>query len=196
MSAGSAPSPIPALGWILAGGQGKRMGGADKGLLPFRGRPLVAWVIEALRPQVAQLAINANRSRAQYAALGLPVHGDTAGLAGQGPLSGLLCGLQQLPAGLDWLWAVPCDGPLLPADLGAALWAARGDAPAVLPQTPDGRLHPTHALLARRLQPALHARLVEPGARSAARWLVAQGAVALPWPADLPNCNTPDSLAG
>ena len=80
------------------------------------------------------------------------------------------------------------------ADLGAALWAARGSAPAVLPQTPDGRLHPTHALLARRLQPELQALLASTGGRSAARWLMAQGAVALPWPDALPNCNTPDSL--
>jgi molybdopterin-guanine dinucleotide biosynthesis protein A len=147
-------APIPALGWVLAGGRGERMGGVDKGLLPYRGRPL----------------------------------------AQQGPLSGLLRGLQLLPPGLDWLWGVPCDGPLLPADLGAALWAARGSAPAVLPQTPDGRLHPTHALLARRLQPELQALLASTGGRSAARWLMAQGAVALPWPDALPNCNTPDSL--
>ena len=170
-------APIPALGWVLAGGRGERMGGVDKGLLPYRGRPLVAWVIDALRPQVAQVAINANRSVAQYAAFGLPVYADDAASAQQGPL-----------------WGVPCDGPLLSADLGAALWAARGSAPAVLPQTPDGRLHPTHALLARRLQPELQALLAGAGGRSAARWLMAQGAVALPWPDALPNCNTPDSL--
>ncbi len=187
-------APIPALGWVLAGGRGERMGGVDKGLLPYRGRPLVAWVIDTLRPQVAQVAINANRSVAQYAAFGLPVYADDAASAQQGPLSGLLRGLQLLPPGLDWLWTVPCDGPLLPPTLGSALWSARGSAPAVLPQTPDGRLHPTHALLARRLQPELQALLAGAGGRSAARWLMAQGAVALPWPDALPNCNTPDSL--
>jgi len=37
---------------ILAGGQGRRMGGVDKGLKPLRGRPMVAWVIERFAPQV------------------------------------------------------------------------------------------------------------------------------------------------
>ena len=33
-------------GIVLAGGQGRRMGGVDKGLQPLRGRPMVAWVLE------------------------------------------------------------------------------------------------------------------------------------------------------
>ena len=37
---------------ILAGGQGARWGGRDKGLIPHRGRPLVAGIL-ALRPQAA-----------------------------------------------------------------------------------------------------------------------------------------------
>ena len=60
-------------GWVLAGGQGLRMGGADKGLQLFRGRPLVQHAIERLQPQVSQLCINANRHTADYEATGLPV---------------------------------------------------------------------------------------------------------------------------
>ncbi|HCN68163.1 MAG TPA: molybdenum cofactor guanylyltransferase MobA, partial [Candidatus Accumulibacter sp.] len=54
-------------GVILAGGLGRRMGGVDKGLQELHGRPLVAWVIERLAPQVDELLINANRNAQRYA---------------------------------------------------------------------------------------------------------------------------------
>ena len=62
---------------ILAGGQGRRMGGADKGLMDYRGRPLVEWVLAALEPQVAEIVISANRHLERYAAYGRRVLPDT-----------------------------------------------------------------------------------------------------------------------
>ena len=47
---------------ILAGGKARRMGGCDKGLQLLHGKPLIARVIERLRPQVGEIAINANRN--------------------------------------------------------------------------------------------------------------------------------------
>ena len=38
-------------GLILAGGRAQRMGGVDKGLIPFHGRPLIESAIEALKGQ-------------------------------------------------------------------------------------------------------------------------------------------------
>ena len=79
-------------GVVLAGGQGSRMGGVDKGLVPFRGRPLVEHVIERLRPQVDTILINANRNPEAYAAFGHPVISDEIeGFAG--PLAGFERGL-------------------------------------------------------------------------------------------------------
>jgi molybdopterin-guanine dinucleotide biosynthesis protein A len=52
---------IEVTGVVLAGGQGSRMGGVDKGLQPFRGKPMAAHAIERLAPQVDELLINANR---------------------------------------------------------------------------------------------------------------------------------------
>ena len=57
-------------GLILAGGMGRRMDSRDKGLVEFRGKPMVAHVIERLAPQVDSLIINANRSLAEYGAFG------------------------------------------------------------------------------------------------------------------------------
>src|SRR5438132_11084136 len=66
-------------GVILAGGQGRRMGTIDKGLVPLDGRPMVAHVLDRLRPQVDEILINANQHRAEYEACGHPVLVDVIG---------------------------------------------------------------------------------------------------------------------
>lgn len=150
-------------GLILAGGRARRMGGQDKGLIPLAGRPLIAWVIAALQPQVGRILISANRNQAAYAAFGHPVIGDEAvgeALAGfQGPLAGIAAALSV--AETPWLLTLPCDAPLPPVDLAARLAAALvhgGSARATsdLAVAWDGaRIQPVHALLSRSLLPDL-----------------------------------------
>jgi molybdopterin-guanine dinucleotide biosynthesis protein A len=106
---------------ILAGGQGRRMGGADKGLIEYQGRPLIEWALAALAPQVDELVISANRNLEIYAAYGHRVLPDTLPDF-PGPLAGVLAALQAVAA--DWLQVVPCDTPHLPADLATRLLAA------------------------------------------------------------------------
>ncbi len=113
------PQRIGAL--ILAGGQGSRMGHRNKGLQPLRGKPLVAHVADALKPHVVYLAISANHDLSEYESLGLPVFRDDPRYAIQGPLAGIASALPKFPAGLDALLVVPCDLPLLPADLVSRL---------------------------------------------------------------------------
>ena len=79
-------------GLVLAGGQGRRMGMIDKGLVELDGKPLVAHVLARLAPQVGALIVNANRNVERYAALGHPVVGDAIG-GYAGPLAGLHAGL-------------------------------------------------------------------------------------------------------
>ena len=76
------------LGIVLAGGAGSRVGGADKGLLPLGGRPLVEHVLERLRPQCDRLLIVANRNLDDYARYAPVLHDDNEGHAG--PLAGLV----------------------------------------------------------------------------------------------------------
>lgn len=99
---------------VLAGGRGSRMGDADKGLQPLRGRSLVEWVLERVDPQVDELLIIANRNLERYLELGYPVLQDRIGDYA-GPLAGLHAGLAQ--ARTELALAVPCDTPLLPGDL-------------------------------------------------------------------------------
>lgn len=148
------------------------MGGQDKGLIPLAGRPLIAWVIDALTPQVGRILISANRNQVAYASFGHPVIGDEAGgaeLAGfQGPLAGIATAMTR--AETPWLLTLPCDAPLAPADLASRLAAALflgttsglgGMAgPCDLAVAWDGaRRQPVHALLSRALLPDLLAYL-------------------------------------
>ena len=94
------------------------MGGLDKGLQPFQGKPLVRHVLQRLAPQVGAIMVNANRNLGDYAALGVPVWPDE--LADYpGPLAGLAAGLAHCHT--PYLASVPCDSPHFPTDLVARL---------------------------------------------------------------------------
>jgi len=105
-------------GVLLAGGQGRRMGGVDKGLVELHGRPMAAHVLERLAPQVDELLINANQNAERYAEFGHPVLPDEIG-GFAGPLAGLHAALTRAHHPL--VVTVPCDSPFLPEDLVARL---------------------------------------------------------------------------
>lgn len=124
---------------VLAGGRGQRMGGADKGLIPYRGRPLVEWVLDAVAPQVDAVVISANRNLDAYAGYGHQVLTDTLPDF-PGPLAGVLAALEAVSAG--WLLVVPCDTPHLPHDLAGRLVDAAQQAEVPLAvAADDGRVH-------------------------------------------------------
>jgi molybdenum cofactor guanylyltransferase len=132
-------------GLILAGGQGRRMGGVDKGLQYLKGRPLVEWVVERLEPQVDEIIISANQHIERYSQYGYRVAEDAiTGFAG--PLAGLHTGLTVCSTPL--LATVPCDSPFLPLDLVQRLADTREDAEADLAvATTHGQAHPVFALM-------------------------------------------------
>jgi len=119
-------SPAQITGLILAGGRAQRMGGIDKGLIPFLGKPLIESAIKRLGNQVGPILINANRNITKYATYGHPVIVDeTPDFSG--PLAGFSAGLKACTS--PYLLTAPCDSPLLPADLGIKLATemSRGD---------------------------------------------------------------------
>jgi len=101
-------------GVVLAGGQGRRMGGVDKGLVELDGKPMIAHVLDRFRPQVAELLINANQNTERYGAFGYPVVADAVG-GFAGPLAGLHAAMARATHSL--VATVPCDSPFLPFDL-------------------------------------------------------------------------------
>ncbi len=157
-------------GIVLAGGQGRRMGGVDKGLVELAGKPLVAHVLERLQPQVGTLLINANQNLDRYAGFGHPVVSDAVG-GFAGPLAGLHAGLTRATTPLAV--TAPCDSPFLPADLVARLaggLAAR-EAQLAVAKTFD-QPHPVFALVRRDILPNL-AEFLESGGRKIDAWYAA-----------------------
>ncbi len=157
-------------GMVLAGGEGRRMGGRDKGLEPFAGLPLVGHVVKRLEGQVAELLINANRNADAYRFFADRVIADVVmdGAEGgfKGPLMGIYSGLQA--AKTPWLLVVPCDSPALPDDLVARMVQGIGQHDIAVAF--DGeRLHPVVALLRTSLADDLAATLAE-GERKIDRW--------------------------
>jgi molybdopterin-guanine dinucleotide biosynthesis protein A len=182
-------------GVILAGGQGRRMGGVDKGLKPLRGRPMIEWVIERFGPQVEELLINANQNVETYAAFGHRVIPDLIG-GYAGPLAGLHRGLSEARHPL--VATAPCDSPFLPADLVARLGAQLHQRGADLAVARTGeQLHPVFSLCRTSVLPSLTAFL-DAGGRKIDAWYSALSVVEVPFDdneAAFSNINTEDELA-
>ncbi len=152
---------------ILAGGQGRRMGGEDKGLLEFNGQALIALLIEQLERQAVDIVINANRNQARYQEFGYPVVSDE--LTGyQGPLAGIASAMAAVAS--EYILTLPCDGPLLVDDYVARFVVAEAQSAAPIQVAFDGeRLQPVHALIRTDLRPDLEEFLAT-GERKIDRW--------------------------
>jgi molybdopterin-guanine dinucleotide biosynthesis protein A len=159
------PAMSAVSGVVLAGGQGRRMGGVDKGLQSLRGKPMVGWVVARFKSQVEEIIINANQNLELYRAFGYRVVADEIG-GFAGPLAGLHAGLSA--AAYPLVATVPCDSPFLPADLVARLKNALGDKDLAVAKTGD-QPHPVFVLLRTDLKRNLETFL-EQGGRKIDAW--------------------------
>ena len=182
--------PIPRnhiTGLVLAGGQGSRMGGVDKGLQMLAGQSLAHWCVQRLAPQVGGVLINANRNADTYAALGYPLVADMTidnTEAFPGPMAGFAAGLAACTT--PWLLTVACDTPFFPMNLAERLSQAVAgqQTPAAMACTRDAsadghkRLpQPTFCLLHTSLAASAQQYLAQ-GGRKVRQW-TAQHAAAL-----------------
>lgn len=190
------------LGLVLAGGLSRRMGGGDKGLLGLAGRPILAHVVERIRPQVARLIVNANGEPTRFRNYDLPVVADLVdGFAG--PLAGVLTGLDWAAANArecDWVVSVACDAPFLPDDLVARLVAAVEDEGAEMAcAASGGRSHPVFGLWPVRLRHALHRAMTEERVRKVDVWTARYRLTTVDFPIGAVdpffNANRPEDLA-
>ena len=191
------------LGVILAGGQARRMGGGDKGLLRLGDRSILEHVIARLRPQISDMALNANGDPARFAAFGLPILSDTVeGFVG--PLAGVLAGMNwAAERGASHIVTVAADTPFFPDNLVAQLQSSARTAgkPIALAATPDPERgknrHPTFGLWPAALRDDLRAAL-EGGLRKVVLWTDKHGAAQALFPVDpidpFFNVNTPEDL--
>lgn len=192
---GAAIPPHHITGVVLAGGRARRMGGVDKGLLDFEGRPLVAYALDALAEVAGTVLVNANRNLETYASLGFPVVGDRTG-GFEGPLAGLLSAMEV--AHSDFVMTVPCDCPGVSAAGLARLCECLAGRQAEVCVASDGlHLQPVFLLAHRRLAADL-ASYLDGGGRKVREWLATRHlAVAdcSEFQAMFVNINTPAELA-
>lgn len=181
-------------GVILAGGQGRRMGGADKAMLRLAGRSLAARAVDRLEPQVERLSISANGDPTRLAALGLPVLADDQP---QGPLSGVLAALDwAAPLGATAVVTVAVDTPFFPGDLVPRLILGSDPSGIALARS-GGNDHPTFALWPVGLRGDLRAFL-DSGAKASVRAFAdarCAGRADFPDDGAFMNLNTPDDLS-
>jgi molybdenum cofactor guanylyltransferase len=165
-------------GLVLAGGMGRRMESRDKGLVDFRGKPMVAHVIERLTSQVDTVIINANRGLDQYGAFGYPVISDEVG-GFAGPLAGLHVGMKGCTT--PYIVTVPCDSPFLPDDLVQRLYEAAIENIAELAVAKTGnQAQPVFALYSVSLLPSL-TQFLESGGRKIDAWYSTHRLVEVPF---------------
>ena len=112
---------------ILAGGEGKRMDGIDKGLANYNGQPLIKGLIDKLQSQVDDIVISANRNIDQYKSFGYPVVTDTQlndttnKQNYNGPLAGIASALPICTH--EQVFIIACDMPLISKTVVARLVA-------------------------------------------------------------------------
>ena len=189
------------LGVVLAGGQARRMGGGDKGLLMLGGKTVLAHVIDRLEPQVAAIVLNANGDPARFDGT-YPVVADSVdGFAG--PLAGVLAGLDWAETqGATHVVTAAADTPFFPCDLVPRLMLAAEHRDIALAATPDPRRglarHPTFGLWPVALRDDLRAALND-GVRKVVQWTDRHKTASAEFPAEpfdpFFNINTPDDLA-
>lgn len=190
--------PDRLLGVVLAGGESRRMGGQDKGLLTWQGEPMVARVLSALRSVVPEVMISANRSLCDYRRFARRVEPDLPGYQSQGPLGGLLTAMTVASSlGFEAVLVSPCDTPALTAEALRRLLQAAGpfaERPTVA--MVSGRLHPLHGVFPVSLAPTL-AEYLDSGERRVRVFLDRANALTVDC-SDLVsafvNCNTPADL--
>lgn len=155
-------------GVILAGGLARRMNNQDKGLVHYKGQPLISYAIEAMATVADTVLINANRNKAQYSTFGFKVIADQNN-SFDGPLAGILTAM--LETKQHTLLVIPCDSPLISSEhllkLLNALDGTRSDIAVAF----DGeRLHPVILALRTNLKNSLE-NYLNNGERKIDNWL-------------------------
>lgn len=156
------------LGVVLAGGQGRRMGGVDKPLVKIGKHTILEHILKRSAPQFDRIIINANNAE-NYQAFGLETVPDA--IDGYlGPLSGIL-------TAMDWaaintqcshILTIPGDAPFIPQNLASEMIKAANlhestlheSTPLLVRAVSNNRPHPVIGLWPAQIRPALRDRLV------------------------------------
>lgn len=179
---------------ILAGGQGRRIGGAKPQRL-LGGRPLLDRVIDMAAAWSDTVAVSV-RGPDQYVPRGTVAVEDVHEI--EGPLGGLVAALMfAAERDADAVLVAPADMPFLPSDLRERFEAALSRSTAAIASS-SGYLHPVCGIW--RTECTAHVpEYLATGKRSLRGFAATVGAAAIEWdgePADpFFNINSPEDLA-
>ena len=155
----SQPKEIPCMsdqqnteitGIVLSGGKSRRMG-KEKGLCHFRGKALITFAIDTLKPLCKTLIISANNKIDQYELLEYPVISDD--IPDTGPIGGLYSCLKQSQSAINLV--ISCDTPFVTTEVYQELLKYIVDYQAVVPVHEDGLLEPITAVYHRSCLPVI-----------------------------------------
>jgi len=154
---------------ILAGGRGRRLGGQDKGLLEWQGKPFIEHILNNIEPVTQNIMINANRNTGLYQQYGYPVIGDEV-QDYAGPLAGMQSALRA--ANTPYILTLPCDAPFTSADIIRRFCEVHEERQQLLyvAGTDDG-LQPVYAMISTSLDESMTRYLVA-GKRKTQDWLM------------------------
>ena len=151
---------------ILAGGRSSRMGGDDKGLIEFRGKPMISFACEVVKEKVSTILISANRNLSTYKAYGEVIEDNLDDY--QGPLAGISAALSRCST--PYLLVLPCDSPLVSGEFIDELIAGMERSLSQICVAHDGQImHATFAMIKSNMQSSLSDFLAS-GERKMALW--------------------------
>lgn len=121
-------------GYILAGGKSSRMG-TDKGLMLFKGKAIIEYVIEQLQPAVNKVTIVSNNP--EYEKFGFEVIADL--IKETGPAGGIYTALNHTDTALNFI--VSCDMPFISKEAIEFMFQNKGKSQIILPVR-QGKMEP------------------------------------------------------
>ncbi len=141
-------------GIILSGGKSSRMG-REKGLVNFRGKPLISYSIEVLKQLTGTIIIGANNNLEEYKKFGFDVVNDE--VEGIGPMGGLLSTLRYSTT--DKNLVVSCDTPFINSGLLQYLMRYMQDYDIVAASHGNGKTEPLCAIYSRNVIPVMEKKV-------------------------------------
>ncbi|BDH79345.1 MAG TPA: molybdenum cofactor guanylyltransferase [Methanothermobacter sp.] len=137
--------------------------GRDKGLIILEGKPLIARILDKIKPYFDEIFIILRDEQQKKEYLKLfkeeKVKILTDIIKGKGPLGGLLTGLLNIKS--EYALVLPCDSPFITREfIENCLKMDMGDYDAIIPVWGDGKLEPLHGVYNQRVAERIHKLLL------------------------------------
>ncbi len=183
---------------LLSGGEGRRVGGRDKGLIDFNGKYMVEWVIQRIGAQVDDIVLSVNRNEREYSKLGYQLVADDAQhTSQQGPLAGIVSAVSKIQMNAGFYLICTCDSPHLPTDYVAKLKDSLGSPDVAASVVFDGTtMQNLHCLIRAQAITSL-IDFYKEGGRAMRRWFAENNIVQVDFSSQaeaFANYNTSESI--